>query len=73
MAQSLPKTFKAAVLTEPKGKLEIKDVPMLEAKEGEILSMCYGKMRLCDETRTSLTSLQSRFMPVASAIRTAMS
>lgn len=37
MAQSLPKTFKAAVLTKAGGPLEIKDVPMLQVQEGEIL------------------------------------
>ncbi|RMZ13959.1 hypothetical protein D0862_02172 [Hortaea werneckii] len=37
MSQSLPKTFKAAVLTKAGGPLEIKDVPMLQTQEGEIL------------------------------------
>lgn len=37
MSPSLPKTFKAAVLTEANKPLEIKDVPMLEVKDGEIL------------------------------------
>ena len=37
MPPSLPKTFKAAVVTEAKKPLEIKEVSMLEVKEGEIL------------------------------------
>lgn len=37
MAQSLPKTFKAAVLTGANQPLQIQDVPMLEAHDGEIL------------------------------------
>ena len=37
MAQSLPKTFRAAVLTEANKPLQIQDVPMLEVNEGEIL------------------------------------
>lgn len=37
MAQSLPKTMKAAVLTKASSPLEIKDVPMPQIQEGEIL------------------------------------
>lgn len=37
MTEALPQTFKAAVLTGVNQKLEIKDVPMLEVKDGEIL------------------------------------
>jgi D-arabinose 1-dehydrogenase-like Zn-dependent alcohol dehydrogenase len=37
MAPTLPKTFKAAVLTGANEKLQLKDVPMLEVKDGEIL------------------------------------
>lgn len=37
MASSLPKTFKAAVLNGTDKPLEIKELPMLEPKAGEIL------------------------------------
>jgi len=37
MAQTLPKTFKAAVLTAANKPLQIQDVPMLEVEEGETL------------------------------------
>ena len=37
MASSLPKTYKAAVLTGTNEKLQIKELPMPEVKEGEIL------------------------------------
>ena len=37
MASSLPKTFKAAVITGTNEKLQIKELPMLEVKDGEIL------------------------------------
>ncbi|KAK5119024.1 hypothetical protein LTR62_000235 [Meristemomyces frigidus] len=37
MSPSLPKTFKAACLTGANKSLEIKEIPMLEVKDGEIL------------------------------------
>lgn len=37
MAHNLPKTFKAAVLTGVNKPIEIKELPMLEVKDGEIL------------------------------------
>ncbi|KAK5731269.1 hypothetical protein LTR15_001208 [Elasticomyces elasticus] len=37
MTSSLPKTFKAAILTGVNEPLQIKEIPMLEVKDGEIL------------------------------------
>lgn len=36
-APPLPKTFRAAILTEANKPLQIQDVPMLEAQDGEVL------------------------------------
>lgn len=59
MADSLPKTFKAAILTGANQPLEIKEVPMLEVKEGEILI----KVHACGVCHSDSNVLQGAMGP----------
>jgi len=60
MAKPLPRTFKAAVIVGPNQPLEIKDVPMLDVKAGELLI----KVHACGVCRSDSNKLSGRMGPM---------